>query len=188
MGLDYPVVGIPCPQFQSTHPVWDGTLLMMDMSRSSIYFNPPIPCGMGLYAIAFATHDASISIHPSRVGWDYNTWLRRKVGGISIHPSRVGWDPPTTPPRAFPLKFQSTHPVWDGTLGKVFDRQRILISIHPSRVGWDDEMGTCARRPPYFNPPIPCGMGLGRDRTAAHAENFNPPIPCGMGLSVSASI
>ena len=35
------------------------------------------------------------------------------------------------------IKFQSTHPVWDGTIRfrRAFDR--MLISIHPSRVGWD---------------------------------------------------
>ena len=60
------------------------------------------------------------------------------------------------------MKFQSTHPVWDGTgchrrqrrkshnfnppipcgMGPNRDQKRDnpeLISIHPSRVGWDDE-------------------------------------------------
>ena len=79
-------------EFQSTHPVWDGTR-----------------------APALAAHYFPISIHPSRVGWDNGNaevapddkefqsthpvwdgtdalaesfeWVK-----ISIHPSRVGWD------------------------------------------------------------------------------------------------
>ena len=168
--------------FQSTHPVWDGTL--PPLSSSSLI---------------------NISIHPSRVGWDrcrsacgtfyeqfqstHPVWdgttskLRAAsmrpsfqsthpvwdgtqpaikpliVWRISIHPSRVGWDLYSHAWENSLSLFQSTHPVWDGTDEPVQIIDLTKISIHPSRVGWDDEMGTCARRPLYFNPPIPCGMG-----------------------------
>ena len=35
------------------------------------------------------------------------------------------------------FEFQSTHPVWDGTLFLATHAFAWLISIHPSRVGWD---------------------------------------------------
>ncbi len=79
-------------QFQSTHPVWDGTRLIIDYSMTW-----------------------GISIHPSRVGWDlqrdldvfvkrifqstHPVWDGTRIDSciavafvISIHPSRVGWD------------------------------------------------------------------------------------------------
>ena len=79
------------------------------------------------------------------------------------------------------------------------------ISIHPSRVGWDFENGLSPTQTEYFNPPIPCGMGLCASSQSVvpsvfqsthpvwdgtynvgmdpeYALDFNPPIPCGMGL------
>ena len=127
--------------------------------RKSADFNPPIPCGMGLYLAEVAsgffqfqsTHPvwdgtralhrwiyfSSISIHPSRVGWDIVV-IRRVVGVvISIHPSRVGWDYSNVSSSFQKCEFQSTHPVWDGTCaGKLW-----------------------AGSEKNFNPPIPCGMG-----------------------------
>ncbi len=79
----------------------------------------------------------AISIHPSRVGWDADVWdFARRYG-----------------------KFQSTHPVWDGT-------RRQGDRMH-------------ARQ--HFNPPIPCGMGLPSCPCTSAVDHFNPPIPCGMG-------
>ena len=34
-------------EFQSTHPVWDGTAARSAQKRAPPNFNPPIPCGMG---------------------------------------------------------------------------------------------------------------------------------------------
>ena len=104
-------------------------------------------------------------------------------------------------------KFQSTHPVWDGTRvrargqcvlrhfnppipcgmghssGALNDRE-IVISIHPSRVGWDLAFRYPADELIDFNPPIPCGMGPDtRISTSSSLPYFNPPIPCGMGLT-----
>ena len=79
----------------------------------------------------------SISIHPSRVGWDGAGWQLDdwSYGFQSTHPV---WDGTIgLALLIFPGLFQSTHPVWDGThlLFLLFLLQ--IISIHPSRVGWD---------------------------------------------------
>ena len=128
--------------------------------RQSADFNPPIPCGMGLVAPVDNDLVIRISIHPSRVGWDFPDRKRMALRGhfnppipcgmglsqqglsssdhhISIHPSRVGWDPPSPLQCRMCGRFQSTHPVWDGTLNKIRLPAKQYISIHPSRVGWD---------------------------------------------------
>ena len=102
-------------KFQSTHPVWDGTV--------------------GVWRFRTPT---AISIHPSRVGWDrLRSPSPPRSVAISIHPSRVGWDDTDGGIVCWHGRFQSTHPVWDGT--KLDDAAMLaeLISIHPSRVGWD---------------------------------------------------
>ena len=125
---------------------------------------------------------ADISIHPSRVGWDRTKKGGRRNVAISIHPSRVGWDSVQVRASLTRRRFQSTHPVWDGTEnpcccpfhGRYFNPpipcgmglhtldvigQKLLISIHPSRVGWDKRCKCQSTRTWHFNPPIPCGMG-----------------------------
>ena len=84
------------PQFQSTHPVWDGTSCVYGHFQKGRYFNPPIPCGMGR-SLANTAHSNN--------------------------------------------RFQSTHPVWDGTTITVNVTTQPAISIHPSRVGWDSGVG-----------------------------------------------
>ena len=107
-------------------------------------------------------------------------------------------------------QFQSTHPVWDGTFCDSLEDFSGKISIHPSRVGWDQSSPRCRWIAGYFNPPIPCGMGLCAKRLRELEEkisihpsrvgwdswrrlalgatiHFNPPIPCGMGLTISKS-
>ena len=118
-------------------------------------FNPPIPCGMGRSDGSAISVDVSISIHPSRVGWD---------------PLRES----NTPDRP---EFQSTHPVWDGTMRHLVIGSRHGISIHPSRVGWD--LTTCGirSRSLNFNPPIPCGMGRICDRNGIDWQKFQSTHP-----------
>ena len=111
--------------FQSTHPVWDGTPARQVQSLHHSYFNPPIPCGMGLLICHVPVAGDKISIHPSRVGWD-------DLLDVALCKS---------------IKFQSTHPVWDGTLTVFHGRLLPDISIHPSRVGWDFKQITL-----IFNP------------------------------------
>ena len=104
------------PLFQSTLPVWGGTLEVVSFS---------VPY--------------TISIHPPRVGRDVNLWQIVRVIEISIHPPRVGRDyknnlckldfryfnPPSPcgegqkgccSMKMNPI-FQSTLPVWGGTQG-----------------------------------------------------------------------
>ena len=78
-----------------------------------------------------------ISIHPPRVGWDPAPCSRPAGCRISIHPPRVGWDFQALPAVAVPFPFQSTHPVWGGTLQGAPLSYAQAISIHPPRVGWD---------------------------------------------------
>ena len=105
---------VPGARFQSTHPVWDGTSLFpQNPQRTTIsihpsrvgwdsldsyqkhihlYFNPPIPCGMGrVLANQHFNDDQFQSTHPV---WD-GTGL---IDGTGVTAG-----------------FQSTHPVWDGT-------------------------------------------------------------------------
>ena len=80
------------PQFQSTHPVWDGTRRAARQTLGGIYFNPPIPCGMGREWEAQQDLRALFqSTHPV---WDgtFSSAQSRASYCISIHPSRVGWD------------------------------------------------------------------------------------------------
>ena len=103
--------------FQSTHPVWDGTSRPMIFPVLSCNFNPPIPCGMGRRYPFWCIGPLYISIHPSRVGWDlWTTGKKPYIMKISIHPSRVGWDCDKFLRNIIAVRFQSTHPVWDGTL------------------------------------------------------------------------
>ena len=144
--------------FQSTHPVWDGTA-GNTLSITQTRFQSTHPVWDGTRLSYFPRRSASISIHPSRVGWDN--------GNAEVAPD----DQP----------FQSTHPVWDGTETFVSKGTIKRISIHPSRVGWDRCYRHHRRKSNHFNPPIPCGMGPSRRHRRADPSYFNPPIPCGMG-------
>ena len=65
---------------------------------------------------AESASNVGISIHPPRVGWDYKADKSTYVYLISIHPPRVGWDTDEMGKLEAQAKFQSTHPVWGGTL------------------------------------------------------------------------
>ena len=55
--------------------------------------------------------------------------------------------------------FQSTHPVWGGTLPGPWGSVEDNISIHPPRVGWDFAIRKLLSHIYNFNPPTPCGVG-----------------------------
>ena len=82
-------------------------------------------------------HYFRISIHPSRVGWDFDTMMWLFVLHISIHPSRVGWDAKYIDTLDITLDFNPPIPCGMGQ--RRFDAapEFLCISIHPSRVGWD---------------------------------------------------
>ena len=146
--------------FQSTHPVWGGTFGASLFRLDTIHFNPPTPCGVGLYqpllqnrykkfqsthpvwggtgsALSGCTRGV-ISIHPPRVGWDEHAAIRYYRSGDFNPPTPCG----VGRVRAFQIfivfPFQSTHPVWGGTNGNPLDCTRVI----------------------NFNPPTPCGVGL----------------------------
>ena len=58
----------------------------------------------------------NISIHPPRVGWDIDHRNLYPPINISIHPPRMGWDNGDLRLTVDKLRFQSTHPVWGGTM------------------------------------------------------------------------
>ena len=160
VGWDFEDMDKADDDFISIHPSrvgWDHTISLGSPQASN--FNPPIPCGMGLTRprsgssrdVFQSTHPVwdgtvytdlaqihvAISIHPSRVGWDFVGVDDRMERKISIHPSRVGWDYTSQGHHNRGHKFQSTHPVWDGTPHQSRAIRTPGISIHPSRVGWD---------------------------------------------------
>ena len=104
--------------------------------------------------------------------------------GISIHPSRVGWDFWEHAADDRKDGFQSTHPVWDGTRPVSAGRGALWYFNPPIPCGMGRVVPDRSIRVGDFNPPIPCGMGPWRICRVHRGKGyFNPPIPCGMGLS-----
>ena len=102
-------------KFQSTLPVWGGTAGVAYRAVGNVDFNPPSPCGEGLYKLMYNKDTVKISIHPPRVGRDWFNFCS------TIH---------------FCV-FQSTLPVWGGTVKIGQHPVGVGISIHPPRVGRD---------------------------------------------------
>ena len=189
--------------FQSTLPVWGGTLDPVEEEK-----------------------EVKISIHPPRVGRDGFSFRDIEWKLISIHPPRVGRDSHFLAVLLVVHAFQSTLPVWGGTMGSVLADSAYIISIHPPRVGRDKTLfpepvppqtfqstlpvwgGTGALRriaiydgfqstlPVWggtgwgsgsggwgtdFNPPSPCGEGRMGGTVTSASPDFNPPSPCGEG-------
>ena len=126
-------------QFQSTLPVWGGTQLFRHGMQVHRHFNPPSPCGEGQFSPRRRARTRSfqstlpvwggtcsvwdvweiwrgISIHPPRVGRDFDVFCCCSASLISIHPPRVGRDVRNSRIKITATKFQSTLPVWGGTL------------------------------------------------------------------------
>ena len=142
-------------------PVWGRTAgVSINVCNALISIHPP-RTGWDIHCRS-AARKSVISIHPPRVGWDcgggvagallwdFNPPTPCGVGlfgscnssqaliCISIHPPRVGWDSRRFATSQTLPRFQSTHPVWGGTLRVAHHLDHLLISIHPPRVGWDD--------------------------------------------------
>ena len=77
-------------------------------------------------------------------------------------------------------EFQSTHPVWDATVGGQAAHSGQVISIHASRMGCDNARTVHGVSSKYFNPRIPYGMRLCLRKTVGVGLYFNPRIPYGM--------
>ena len=114
MGGNELFITLPYTEFQPTHPVW-GETNYTDTSR----------------------HGVTISIHPSRVGWD-------------AHYEALMWHYD---------EFQSTHPVWDGTTTLSAQRPTTHYFNPPIPCGMGPKDVLRWYNETNFNPPIPCGMG-----------------------------
>ena len=185
--------------FQSTHPMRGGTLFRWLEAGAGGHFNPPTPCGVGLYYPQSVWYWSVISIHPPHAGWDFRLSLFRAREGPfqSTHPMRGGTcvDQRAPAPLGFqsthPMRggtryggyspicqqFQSTHPMRGGTRTHVARSQVTTISIHPPHAGWDQ-----SRTVPYnhirnFNPPTPCGVGRCRLETTVKSSAFQSTHP-----------
>ena len=124
-------------EFQSTHPVWDGTTLRAAHVTPGQHFNPPIPCGMGQLLDRGLMVGEGISIHPSRVGWDQN-----------IHDSKISC-----------CHFNPPIPCGMGRRRR-FSSGLLRYFNPPIPCGMGPERRSSSSQNRYFNPPIPCGMGL----------------------------
>ena len=158
-------------RFQSTHPVWDATLLPVPTVQE-LEFQSTHPVWDATGVGGFEHFIPAISIHASRMGCDMFVFYLGRTMRISIHASRMGCDqdqgsargrrfdfnpripygmrPETNKLTAQNLIFQSTHPVWDAT----FQAQPLYadhpISIHASRMGCDLKMLTIVEPSPEF--------------------------------------
>ena len=181
-----------------------------EIFRQSRHFNPPAPCGAGHRGRRRPCVKQDISIHPPRAGRDIKERLERLITiKISIHPPRAGRDlqilrchsswknfNPPAPCGAglteivvdsVKLQFQSTRPVRGGTGRPQRVTGTFPISIHPPRAGRDGQCETVRRGSHDFNPPAPCGAGLGLVMASTQRRYFNPPAPCGAGRCISAA-
>ena len=151
------------PEFQSTLPVWGGTV-----------------AGFG------GDYLLDISIHPPRVGRDIRGMRNPMNSWISIHPPRVGRDCCGWASSRKPTVFQSTLPVWGGTFPAMVGYAACYISIHPPRVGRDmprealETVSNISIHPPRV------GRDIWVNQYLTFPQNFNPPSPCGEGQRISA--
>ena len=193
------------PSIISIHPPrvgWDPTV--PPSPGRSRDFNPPTPCGVGLF-ISFCIWIPLQfqSTHPVWGGTRYLRQICRRCGyfnpptpcgvglafyngdvpkvAISIHPPRVGWDRAAGPEAIKEALFQSTHPVWGGTPEVMGPKKRRLFqSTHPVWGGTSPGIGRCKSKQ-NFNPPTPCGVGRMHTAILLFHVHFNPPTPCGVG-------
>ena len=125
--------------FQSTRPVRGGTTAHRLMAAGSAHFNPPAPCGAGQPKL-INKGDKQVYFNPPApcgAGRQLRLW------GLSI------------------VTFQSTRPVRGGTLPVASLTLLEDISIHPPRAGRDIVVSAARGHLGDFNPPAPCGAGLG---------------------------
>ena len=101
-------------RFQSTHPVWDATPAWSASPRAR-----------------------KVSIHASRMGCD-DTQCHGRGRGPGFNPRiPYGMRPGIPASASAGDGFQSTHPVWDATIGKAQSGLSDDVSIHASRMGCD---------------------------------------------------
>ena len=116
------------------------------VSRSSTFQSTP-PRREATVAHA-QLHDCGvISIHASPKGGDMSVEMFFVVGAISIHASPKGGDKPPAITSPTSLRFQSTPPRREATLGELREPDRREISIHASPKGGDAHVGAARAVP-----------------------------------------
>ena len=106
--------------FQSTHPVWGATSERYAGTVDRYDFNPRTPCGVRLETGITKKDDRGhfnprtpCGVRPPELQIGVDVWQ------ISIHAPRVGCDRLVTSLNLVMWLFQSTHPVWGATGGKL---------------------------------------------------------------------
>ena len=126
ISIHAPIVGCDAPTFiktgfellfQSTHPSWGATLLLV-LSTQMILISIHAPIvGCDCFLFRFFLSSINISIHAPIVGCDFSyrciTMLTKL---ISIHAPIVGCDQSKKFPYNQHILFQSTHPSWGATI------------------------------------------------------------------------
>ena len=148
VGRDFQEVSSPTivEVFQSTLPVWGGTIVSAKYSSgSNSYFNPPSPCGEGRGVAGDGlVFGERISIHPPRVG--------RDIWGAVFPGDIINFNPPS--------------PCGEGRVALLSSIHVIHISIHPPRVGRDHlGIGRC----------VPFGISIHPPRVGRDAYNAEHP-------------
>ena len=148
--------------------MWGGTPSDKPKNKRQRHFNPPSPCGEGLFLLITDGVAFDISIHPPRVGRDlYGGALGQKHHSISIHPPRVGRDATRSARSSPALNFNPPSPCGEGRLATFFK------SSGNSR----------------FQSTLPVWGGTQiRDPLPGRKKDFNPPSPCGEGPNSSAQL
>ena len=146
-------------RFQSTHPVWDATILQgfvvaergvsIHASRvgcdhpqsargyDALRFNPRIPCGMRLYGYWLDPTPKNVSIHASRVGCDQDR-LGNAGSGKGFNPRiPCGMRLPGPGRSALLGCFNPRIPCGMRLARGVGSKVCGIVSIHASRVGCD---------------------------------------------------
>ena len=107
-------------RFQSTLPVWGGTVHLFPALPAEPVFQSTLPVWGG------TTYDLAV------LSWN----------NVSIHPPRVGRDQCSGANSESARMFQSTLPVWGGTIRSIKRSSSTFVSIHPPRVGRDRQFWT----------------------------------------------
>ena len=196
--------------------------------QRTMYFNPPSPCGEGrdwelmtkrqykfqstlpvwggTESCCSISTERMISIHPPRVGRDSCAWRWSACAVYFNPPSPCGEGLAGTRSIGRAFEFQSTLPVWGGTLrqrrsfssgmkfqstlpvwGGTGNRRRnhlpcVRISIHPPRVGRDISAGWFSGWVSSFQSTLPVWGGTWPVCVSQRVMlYFNPPSPCGEG-------
>ena len=123
-------------QFQSTLPVWGGT-----------------------FGLGTLLDSRYISIHPPRVGRDWNCALYSSKVADFNPPSPCGEGLLRSCFQVGVERFQSTLPVWGGTIFGQRHGERHGISIHPPRVGRDFDMANYNAATNAFQSTLPVWGG-----------------------------